>query len=297
MCPLCKNPNSRVRKRGFFFKKTTRSQRIQRYFCMDCWRSFSDQTGRLTYYEKKPHLDNVLFRLLCSGVSQRRCGVILNLHRKTVARKLVRKAKFARRDSEQLGATSKIEKVIFYEMETFEHTKCKPLSITVLVENKTRRILHLEVAQMPAKGLLAAISRKKYGHRSDHRPLSLERMLRKIKADCPDVTTIKTDKSPRYPGYIRKILPNAIHETTPGLRGCVVGQGELKATGRDPIFSLNHTCAMVRDNLKTMTRRTWCTSKRPDRLQCLLELYRCFHNFWVRKMFRKISISADRIFT
>jgi len=51
----------------------------------------------------------------------------------------------------------------FDDMETFEHTKCKPLSITLAVEEKTRRILDYQVSQMPAKGLLAEISRKKYG--------------------------------------------------------------------------------------------------------------------------------------
>ncbi len=55
----------------------------------------------------------------------------------------------------------------FDDLETFEHTKCKPLSATIAVESKTRRILGFRVARMPAKGLLAAISRKKYGYRKD----------------------------------------------------------------------------------------------------------------------------------
>jgi hypothetical protein len=57
-----------------------------------------------------------------------------------------------------------------------------------------------------------------------------------------------------------------------------VGQGELKRGGFDLLFALNHSCAMVRDNLKRLSRRTWCTTKRPDRLQCLLNLYICAHN-------------------
>src|SRR5690606_19374474 len=61
-------------------------------------------------------------------------------------------------------------------------------------------------------------------------------------------------------------------------RACVVGQGEMKAGGFDPLFSLNHTCAMYRDNTKRLSRRSWCTTKRVDRLQCLLELYTVFHN-------------------
>jgi hypothetical protein len=51
-----------------------------------------------------------------------------------------------------------------------------------------------------------------------------------------------------------------------------VGQGELKRGGFDPLFSLNHTAAMFRDRLKRLSHRTWCTTKRPDRLQLLLDL-------------------------
>ncbi len=56
-------------------------------------------------------------------------------------------------------------------METLEHTKCKPLSISLFV-TEHYEILAAKVAQMPYKGKLAAISRKKYGIRADHRKKS-----------------------------------------------------------------------------------------------------------------------------
>ena len=59
--------------------------------------------------------------------------------------------------------------VEFDDLETFEHTKCKPLSVTLMVEYKTRRILGFEVSQMPAKGRIAHIARKKYGPRAECR--------------------------------------------------------------------------------------------------------------------------------
>jgi hypothetical protein len=169
--------------------------------------------------------------------------------------------------------------VVFDEMETFEHSKCKPLSIAVAVEEGSRRIIAMEVAAMPAKGKLAAISRKKYGKRKDERPKALRSMLGIVKAAVADENmTLKSDESPRYPKYVREVLPAARHVTFKGRRGCVVGQGELKAIGFDPLFSLNHTCAMTRDRVKRLSRRTWCTTKRPDRLQCLLRLMTYFHN-------------------
>ncbi len=55
-------------------------------------------------------------------------------------------------------------------------------------------------------------------------------------------------------------------------------QGELKRGGFDPLFALNHTCAMFRDHLKRLSRRTWCTTKRASCLQDLLYVYAWFHN-------------------
>ena len=57
-----------------------------------------------------------------------------------------------------------------------------------------------------------------------------------------------------------------------------MGQGELKKLKYDPIFSLNHTCAMIRDNIKRLSRKTWCTTKRMPQLQINLELYALEHN-------------------
>jgi hypothetical protein len=69
-----------------------------------------------------------------------------------------------------------------------------------------------------------------------------------------------------------------------------VGQGELKRGGFDPLFSLNHTAAMFRDRLKRLSRRTWCTTKRPDRLQLLLDLYAWYHNELLAGAGRLVSV-------
>src|SRR5262249_14139235 len=122
-----------------------------------------------------------------------------------------------------------------------------------------------------------ARSRKKYGYRPDLRRQGLMKMCQEIKRAAPGLALLKSDEAPRYPPVMGRELPGVPHETYKSRRACIVGQGELKATGRDPLFSLNHTAAMVRDNLKTMSRKTWCTTKRFDRLQYLLYIYAWRH--------------------
>ncbi len=54
--------------------------------------------------------------------------------------------------------------------------------------------------------------------------------------------------------------------------------GELKKVGFDPIFSLNHTYAMFRAHLSRLIRKTWNTTKKPDRLADHLAIYALIHN-------------------
>ena len=278
-CPHCR-AESRISRKGYFPRKTGPKLRIMRFLCRGCGRHFSEQTHTLSENHRRPDLNQFVYLLLNSGVSQRRTARLLQTTQTTVARKLVRLGCFAEafeqsRRSRRLGP---VTTAVFDEMETFEHSKCKPLSIAVAVEEGSRRLIAAKVAQMPAKGRLAAISLKKYGYRKDHRRSALAAVLKSVSEISASSLIIKSDQCPRYPKAVKIYLPSAIHFTFKGRKACVVGQGELKAGGFDPLFSLNHTCAMFRDNLKRLARRTWCTTKRPDRLQCLVNIYICAHN-------------------
>src|SRR5690606_18241397 len=105
-----------------------------------------------------------------------------------------------------------------------------------------------------------------------------ERMFREVQLKCASDAVFKSDENPHYPSALRKVFPKNHHERFKGRRGCVVGQGELKAGEFDPLFSLNHTCAMLRDNLKTLARKTWCTVKKIASFNALLKMYAWYHN-------------------
>jgi hypothetical protein len=80
--------------------------------------------------------------VLASGVSQRRAARLLGTTQKTIARKLVRLAAFAQlhHDRDMRQRLASVEVTVFDEMETFEHSKCKPLSLAVAVEEGSRRL-------------------------------------------------------------------------------------------------------------------------------------------------------------
>lgn len=278
-CPKCRSSKCAIRK-GFFPHRTIPGGRSQRFLCKKCHVWFSQTNGTMNARQRRPDLHRPIFNLIVSGVSQRRIALLCATTQITVARKLVLMAKFANSDQNRRLSRMKhsVETADFDEMETSEHTKCKPVAIAAAVQEPTRIILRLKAASMPAKGRLAKISRRRYGKRRDDRKSALSAVLQDIAGVAKHGLIVKSDQCPRYPDLVKKHLPTAVHKTFKGRRGCVVGLGELKAGGRDPLFSLNQTCAMVRDNLKCLARRTWCTNKRIDRLQCRLDLYVCAHN-------------------
>ena len=208
----------------------------------------------------------------------RRAAKTFHLNRKTVARKLVLLGFISEYELNRRNLQRpKAEVIEFDDMETIEHTKCKPLSITLAVESDTRRILGLEVSSMPAKGLLAQKA-KKYGFRPDERAIGRALLFKRLKKLIHEEAVIKSDSNPHYPRDVLKHFPKAKHITFEGKRGSNGGQGELKKVPFDPIFSLNHTCGMFRANVNRLFRKTWCTTKRPDRLRAHLMIYAHYHN-------------------
>jgi len=265
-------------RRGSFRRKSDRA-RIQRYQCIGCHRSFSEATSSPCFNQKKRQFNVTIFKLLTGGYSQRRAALDLRINRKTVVRTFLLLGRY----SHELLFSTNLEYPLaktfqFDDLETFEHSKCKPLSVTLAVEQGSRRILGFRVAQMPAKGKLAELARKRYGKRQDHRSFKRADLFSELQHLVAPDAIIKSDQSPHYPEYVKRFFPGCTHQAYKGRRGCVVGQGELKRGGFDPIYSLNHTCAMLRANINRLFRKTWCTTKLAERLSCHIAIYSLRHN-------------------
>lgn len=269
----------KIKKHGQYYRKSDR-KKVQRFYCNFCRLYFSSGTISKNYRQKKRQLNHRVTELLASGVSQRIGSKILRINRKTFIRKFIvmghrAKEKFLLENRKNYQKSLHIQ---FDDMETFEHTKCKPLSITIAVEENTRRILDYQVSQMSAKGLLTKIALKKYGYRPDYRKFGRQRLFKNLKEFISPSATIKTDENPHYLADVKKYFPLAIYKTYKGRKPAVTGQGELKKVGYDPIFSLNHTCATLRYRTSRLARRSWCTTKKPERLDLHLAIVALAHN-------------------
>ncbi len=211
----------------------------------------------------------------------RRAALILDVHYISIAYRLKFLAQIARKSHTHFLKSFQQNKITSFQFDdiiTIEHTKCKPLSITFAVTSKKRQILGFDVSSMPATGHLCKISLKKYGKRKDERRQGIKNLFTQIKPFISKCAEIKSDEHPFYPLQIRRFFKKAMHRRYKGAKGCVAGQGELKKLIYDPLFSVNHTAAMFRANINRLFRRTWCTTKKPERLADHLAIYMNYHN-------------------
>jgi transposase-like protein len=278
LCPFVGSKNF-VKKDGHFFRKSE-SRFIQRFKCQKCSKKFSHATGTMEFGFKKRRIHAPLKRFLSSGMSMRRCALLLGVHRTTIERKLVYLAKKA-----ELSQTKFLEsiqgKVLCLQIDdliTIEHTKLKPLSVSLAVDVSTRKILGAEVSRIGAFGHLAKMSRKKYGKRPNELNKKLDHLFKTIRNCIHPKATIRSDEHAFYPPLVKKHFPERVHETFLSERSSIVGQGELKRVKWDPLFGINHTCAMLRANVNRLIRKTWCTTKNPEMLKRHLQIYIDFHN-------------------
>ena len=275
-CPHCQSGDF---KRHGFFKRKDDARRIQRFYCKACQRTFSRAGFSLLYRHWHRRRNEMIRKLLSVGNTQRDIAYVLKIDKDTVARRLVILGKAARirmlREREKAPLADCVQ---FDELISFEHTKMKPLSIAVISDADRWRILDVQVSTLPASGLLAKKAREKYGFRPDTSETGRTRMMARSVSSIHAKARVSTDKHAAYPALIKRFLPKATHIRHLGAKGAVVGQGELKQLGFDPLFCINHQFASHRAGLSRLARRTWCTTKNVERLKDHLMIYLDYYN-------------------
>ena len=275
-CPKCSASIDNIIRSGTYFRSSD-SKTIQRYLCQSCGKHFSSATFSPNYQQNKRRLNFQIYTALCSCYSQRRLALVLGVSRVTIQRKLKVLAHQARSRHLEWLKDQSFSFVQFDDLETFDHSKCKPLSVLLLV-NEERKIIAFDVAQIPAKGHLTKIALKKYGKRTDKSYKMRHKLFKSIEGNIHPHAEISSDQHPQYKKLVSKYFPKAHYQQFKSARSAITGQGELKRKKFDPLFKINHTFAMLRANINRLIRRTWCTTKCIDRLRDHIAIYVDFHN-------------------
>lgn len=273
-CPHCQSVS--FSKKGHYFVKHSTSW-IRRYICHKCQRTFSSKTFSPSYKQIKPFLNQLIFQLITDGSSQRAAARFLNCSKNTISRKIQWLHQF--KNILEVNINPSLTWMLD-EMESIEHTKLKPLTIPLVVDDQYQ-IRAIGVGKIPAKGHLARISYRKYGYRENERELTLDQLLKAL-SQQQHPEKIITDGSPLYAKYLKKYFPDSKHEVMPSQELLKEKREKIYTKSYkkifDPMFALNQRCAKLRSDLKRLTRRSWCTTKRIENLKAQLELYQIKNN-------------------
>lgn len=276
-CPKCQAPRPNISKNGFFFRSSD-SKTVQKFICKLCKKQFSHATFSDCYFQKKRRLNHHIKFDLCSSTSLRRIALKYKISRNTVKRKIEFLAAQAQFKHEAWLKDKTFHTIEFDDLETFEHSKCKPLSVSVALETQTRKLIGFRVSSIGAKGPLAKSALKKYGKRENTSYKNRDDLFRELREVVSPTALFKTDMHTHYSDLIKTHFPKAEHRAYKSTRARSSGLGELKKRSFDPIFSINQVFAMLRCNLKRLTRQTWCTTKSAKYLQMQIMIYFDFHN-------------------
>ena len=189
-CPnqSCKNatnatnaPRNAFHRDGYYTRKHSK-QKVLKYKCTACGKCFS--TSTLTRKAsapqfKKPELTALIFELYCSRMSMRRIAKVLKCSIGTVQSRVVWLGDRCRKyhdEAIKIGLL-KTTHLHFDEMEGYEHTKLKPVSIALGVDGTNGKIIEVKVCEMKMRGPTAGLSHIIYPNRIDQRSITSSQVL------------------------------------------------------------------------------------------------------------------------
>jgi hypothetical protein len=278
-CPHHLAPQGWRWKRDGFHHRLCAPRRVQRYRCLRCRRSFSDQTFRTSYWLKRPGLLlPVAWRLLaCSAYRQiaREFGCSST----TIAGLSARLGRHALLFQRRHGPAGGIREALVSDgFESFEYSQYHPTWYHLAVGARSYLLYGFTDSELRRKGRMTDRQRARRAElesslgRPEPNSIELEvAELLRLVAPERQAVTIRSDEHPAYPRAFRRVPHLTIrHEVTPG---------RLPRTTHNPLFPINLTDLLIRHSGANHKRETIAFSKRRQSAIERLALFQVWRNF------------------
>ena len=240
-CPHCQSES--IKKFGKV-KTRKQSKKIQRFKCNDCKKTFTRRNFLAEYREKKPELNKFIIKGYTEG---RALGRINNCDYRTSVRKFIKYSKIAMSQNRKKLMSN--------------NSKCRIIQIDEMHTWIEKRELKLYIA-LAVSGYGQILS---FRSGADRHKIFNE-MLEDIRSFVNDQTIFFCDDDKMYIPILYKKYPNNDYLN-------------MKGREADPYLQhLNFTCALVRNRLSRMNRKSWSFNRSNDRLQLNLELLKSSFN-------------------
>ena len=308
------------RRRGFYFP-ACRQEGVPRFRCKTCRRGFSRQTFRYDYRDRRPHDNAILFSLLTGGMGLRQAGRVLVMDVRAVQQKARKMAAMCSQLHENLCPRLPANRLhlrvlcvgrpqhprgvllrpehhpfpqlppektyVLDEEETYEGASIRPLTMPVLIEKETWFVVATAVGTIRRLAPVGSARRvrqdrdERRGIRPDQSRQCVLEMMTSFARKVPDGNVLLlTDQKASYTKIAYEVFgERVVHKTT---------AGTLARDTHNPLFPINTTLAMTRDNCGRLRRRSWLVTKKAEGLRNHLHLFTAYRNY-VRRRFNRDS--------
>ena len=228
-CPSHAGKPFTYQRRGFF-RRTSDQRSVQRFICLVCALSFSEQTFRLDYRLKRPELLPLFFLDRISKVTHRQSARNHACSRSTEERHFRRlslhcEAFHARRLAEVAARGGLGEVFLLDEAETYEHHRTKkPLTVPILIERESGLVIDARVGTLPARGKRGDRQRRRTEAKDESAPRRKSESREVVKAAferlrefCPKDKQIRvlTDMKDSYARLLKELFgERCLHQRT-----------------------------------------------------------------------------------
>lgn len=285
-CPFHRDPPTDrrfYRRRGSFVPEC-RGVPVPRFHCKGCHKSFSRQTFRADYRDHRPDLNVLAIRHYISGTGIRQTARILHITKRNLELKLRKHTKTIARLQRNLCGPIRRQHLTltFDELETFTSRRTtSPVTVPIVIDRKTFFVFSIRAAPIRPSGKMTAARRRAlaaheavHGKRPHRSKAVVWLALRDAARACAGVPRVSfvTDKKKLYPQAIRRFFGDKLveHQRIDSRR---------RRDTKNPMFQINLTNAMVRDNLGRCRRRSWLVSKKRGRLERHAGLFIAYRNY------------------
>lgn len=293
--PFCPNPGccqhldpaGRFYVRHGTFVAACRAAPTPRYRCKSCRRTFSEQTFRQDYRDRKPELNPRLFQLLASGVGFRQSGRMLGIGVSAVQRKshkIGRQMALLHENLSQhlpTGSTFLLD-----EEETYEAASIRRVGVAVLIEQQHWFVVATEAGPIRRLAKAGTARRRwqdnderRHGKRPDESSRCVRTVLQALRDKVGDRSIVlRTDQKPSYGRLARQVFGAEVqHERT---------SGKDPRTPSNPLFPINTMLTIGRDLVGALRRQSWLVGKKFEKLATRLAIFMVNRNY-LRKRFNK----------
>lgn len=279
----------RIVRWGYYFRRCV-EKREQRFRCRECTKTFSLQTYRHDYRDRRPDANERLFELLTSGVGLRQAARLLRIGATTAQKKMRKLARTCELLHQNLAKQLPPGRTyVMDEEESYETASIRPVTVPMIIDSEHWFVVATAVGPIRRRAPEGSARRHRQdldelrrGRRRDESRKRIGEVLRMLRHRTNGCITLVTDLKSSYATVAHQVFGrDLVH---------IGVAGSAPRTPFNPLFPINTTIAMSRDNCGRLRRHSWLVSKLAKWLSGQLAIFTAYRNY-VRRRFNRDSAS------